>query len=153
MLDVTSREGDTPLSPLDLTSRWDVIGGGDAFKSRERVDRVTRSLCTGLSVTMPATRGFRTILRDIDSKIQRLSDDWLRVQFKKRRAKKPSRRANMKNRMDLIARVIKKLQSCRGTLVRTDEQYGNSVERQRAKEEMESRIEDLEQLVEFFSQF
>ena len=49
----------------------------------------------------------------------------------------------MKNRMDLIARVIKKLQL----------QYGNSVERQRAKEEMESRLGDLEQLVEFFSQF
>ena len=102
---------------------------------------------------MPATRGFQTILRDIDSKIKRLSDDWLRVQFKKRRAKKPSRRANMKNRMDLIAKVIKKLQTCRGILVRTDEQYGNSVERQRAKEEMESRVEDLEALVEFFSQF
>ena len=106
-----------------------------------------------LSATMPATRAFRTILREIDSKIQRLSDDWLRVQFKKRRAKKASRRENMKNRMDLIARVIKKLQSCRGILVRTDEQYGNSVERQRAKEEMESRLGDLEQLVEFFSNF
>ena len=102
---------------------------------------------------MPATRGFRTILREIDSKIQRLSDDWLRVQFKKRRTKKASKRENMKNRMDLIARVIKKVQSCRGILVRTDKQYGNSVERQRAKEEMESRLGDLEQLVEFFSNF
>ena len=102
---------------------------------------------------MPATRGFREILRDIDSKIQHLSDEWLRVQFKKRRAKTPSRRGSMKNRMDLIARVIKKLQTCRGILVRTDEQYGNSVERQRAKEEMESRVGDLEALVEFFSQF
>ena len=62
-------------------------------------------------------------------------------------------RQSMKNRMDLIARVIKKLQTCRGILVRTDEQYGNSVERQRAKEEMESRMEDLDALVEFFSQF
>ena len=106
-----------------------------------------------LSVIMPATRGFRTILREIDQKIQWLSEDWLRVKFKKRRAKKASRKANMKNRMDLIVRVIKKLQSCRGILVRTDEQYGNSIERQRAKEEMESRVGDLDQLVEYFSQF
>ena len=59
----------------------------------------------------------------------------------------------MKNRMDLIVKVIKKLQTCRGILARTDEQYGNSIERQRAKEEMESRLGDLDQLVEFFNQF
>ena len=41
----------------------------------------------------------------------------------------------------------------RGILVRTDEQYGNSAERQRAKEEMESQLGDLDRLIEFFSSF
>ena len=102
---------------------------------------------------MPATRSYETILRDIDRNMQKLTDDWLRVQFKKRRAKKENVKKNMKNRMDLILKVIKKLQECRGALVRANEQHGNSVERQRAKEEMESRLPDVEQLAEFFSKF
>ena len=59
----------------------------------------------------------------------------------------------MKSRMDLILKVIRKLQQCRGTMVRTNEQFGNSVERQRVKEEMESVLPDLEQLIDFFSKF
>ena len=59
----------------------------------------------------------------------------------------------MKRRMDLILRVIGKLQACRGTLVDVNEQHGNSVERQRAKEEMESRLKDLDRLIEIFSSF
>ena len=59
----------------------------------------------------------------------------------------------MKRRMDLILRVIRKLQSCRGVLVRIHERYGNSIERQRAKEEMESRLVDLQKLVDYFSKF
>ena len=114
---------------------------------------VTRSLVLVLSVTMPITRGYETILRDIDKNMQKLTDDWLRVQFKKRRAKKESVKQHMKKRMDLILKVIQKLQSCRGILVRTNDQFGNSVERQRAKEEMESRLIDLEQLTDFFSKF
>ena len=102
---------------------------------------------------MPATRSYETILRDIDENMERLCDDWLRVQFKKRRARKESVRKQMKSRMDLILQVIRKLQQCRGTLVRTNEEFGNSVERQRAKEEMESRLPDLEQLIDFFSKF
>ena len=57
----------------------------------------------------------------------------------------------MKRKMDLIARVIGKLQSCRGTLVRINDEHGNSVEWQKAKEEMESRLIDFEQLTEFFN--
>ena len=37
--------------------------------------------------------------------------------------------------------------------MRIDEAHGNSVERQRAKEEMEVCLVDLDQLVEFFSRF
>ena len=102
---------------------------------------------------MPATRGYRTILREFDQKIQRLSDDWLRIQTKRLRAKKRARKDQMKRRMDLILKVLQTLQACRGTLIRTDEQYGNSVERQRAKEEMESRFPDLDLLIETFSNF
>ena len=102
---------------------------------------------------MPATRSYETILRDIDDTMKKLCDDWQRVQTKKRRARKESVKKHMKSRMDLILKVIQKLQSCRGTLVRANEQFGNSVERQRAKEEMESRLPDVEQLADFFSQF
>ena len=102
---------------------------------------------------MPATRGFRTIMRELDQKIQRLSDDWLRVQFKKRRAKRQARKDQLKRRMDLMVKVIQKMQSCRGRLVRIDEAHGNSIERQRAKEEMEMCFVDLDKMIEFFSQF
>ena len=102
---------------------------------------------------MPATRGYETILRDIDENMKGLCDDWLLVQTKKRRARKESVKNQMKSRMDLMIKVIRKLQQCRGTLVRANEQFGNSVERQRAKEEMESCLPDLEQLTEFFSRF
>ena len=102
---------------------------------------------------MPATRGFQTIMRELDQNIQRLSDDWLRVQFKKRRAKKAARKDQLKRRMELIAKVIQKMQSCRGRLVRIDQAHGNSVERQKAKEEMELCFVDLDKMIEFFSQF
>ena len=55
--------------------------------------------------------------------------------------------------MDLILKVIKKLQTCRGTLLRVNEVYGNSVMRQRAKEEMESKPIDLDKLIEYFNKF
>ena len=113
---------------------------------------VTRSLVLVLTVIMPITRSYDTILRDIDKNVK-LTDDCLSVQFKKRRAKKESVKTNMKNRMDLILRVIQKLQTCHSILVQTNEQYGNSMERQNAKEEMESQLVDLEQLTEFFSKF
>ena len=43
---------------------------------------------TGLSAIMPIARSYEAILRDMDKNMQKLSDDWLRVQFQKRRAKK-----------------------------------------------------------------
>ena len=102
---------------------------------------------------MPITRGYETILKEIDDRLEKLSDDWERVQSKRRMGKKPLFKKTMKQRMDLILKVIKKLQWCRGTLVRVHEVYGNSVERQRAKEEMESRLIDLDKLIEYFSKF
>ena len=102
---------------------------------------------------MPATRSCEVILCDIDENMKRLSDDWLRLQTKKRQAKRKSTKKHMKSRMDLMIKVIRKLQQCRGTLVQANETFGNSVERQRGTEEMESRLPDVEQLAEFFSQF
>ena len=55
--------------------------------------------------------------------------------------------------MDLILKVIKKLQTCRGTLVRVNEEYGNSVTRQRAKDEMESKLINVDRLIEYFNKF
>ena len=59
----------------------------------------------------------------------------------------------MKERMNLILKVIKKLQTCHGTLVRVNELYGNSVTRQRAKEEMESKLMDVDKLIVYFNKF
>ena len=100
---------------------------------------------------MPITRGYQTILKEIDDKLEKLSDDWERVQWKRRMGKKPLFKKAMKQRMDLILKVIKKLQWCRGMLGQVHEVYGNSVERQRAKEEMESRLIDLDKLIQYFN--
>ena len=78
---------------------------------------------------MPITRGYDTILKEIDEKLEILSDQWERVHFKKRMGKRELFKREMKKRMDVILRVIKKLQTCRGTLVRVNEVFGNSVTR------------------------
>ena len=102
---------------------------------------------------MPITRGYDTILREIDDRLETLNDQWERVHFKKRMGKREAFKKAMKERMDLILKVIKKLQTCRGTLVRVNEVYGNSVTRQRAKEEMEKKLIDLDKLIEYFHKF
>ena len=102
---------------------------------------------------MPITRGYDTILREIDDRLETLNDQWERVHFKKRMGKREPFKKEMKKRMDLILKVMKKLQTCRGTLVQVNEVYGNSVERQRAKEEMERRLIDLDKLIEYFHKF
>jgi len=102
---------------------------------------------------MPITRGYETILKDLDDYKERLSDDWQRVQFKRLRAKKESAKTLFKGRMNLIARTIVKLQNMRGILVRVHETHGNSLERQKAKEEVESRMFDLEKLMRCFAQY
>ena len=149
---MTSREGGYPSIP-PLTSCLEVIGGRVSYKDRGEACSSLAVFELVLSATMPATRGFQTILNDLDGKIDRLSDEWLRVQFKKRRAKTEARKGLMKRRMVLIARVIKKMQSCRGRMVQIDEAFGNSLVRQRVKEEMEACLVDLDKMVEFFGQF
>ena len=93
------------------------------------------------------------VLKEIDDRLETLNDQWERVHFKKRMGKREQFKKAMKERMDLILKVIKKLQTCRGTLVRVNEVYGNSVMRQRAKDEMESKLIDLDKLIEYFNKF
>ena len=102
---------------------------------------------------MPITRGYDTILREIDDRLETLNDQWERVHFKKRMGKRELFKKEMKKRMDLILKVIKKLQTCRGTLVRVNEVYGNSVTRQMTKDEMEKKLIDVDKLIEYFHKF
>ena len=102
---------------------------------------------------MPITRDYDTILREIDEKLETLNDQWERVHFKKRMGKRELFKKEMKKRMDLILKVIRKLQTCRGTLVRVNEVYGNSVTRQMAKDEMERKLIDVDRLIEYFHKF
>ena len=102
---------------------------------------------------MPITRSYDTILREIDDRLETLNDQWERVHFKKRMGKRELFKKEMKKRMDLILKVIKKLQTCRGTLVRVNEVYGNSVTRQMTKDEMEKKLIDVDKLIEYFHKF
>ena len=123
-------------------------------KAADRRRRVTRSVFTGLErFTMPITRGYQTILNEMDEKLERLGDDWERVRFKRRMGKREAFKRAMKQRADLILKVIQKLKRCRGILVRVHEVYGNSPERQRVKGEMESRLIDLDKLIVYFNKF
>ena len=74
------------------------------------------------------------------------------MQYKKRRAKKEGVKELLKRRMDLIVKVMKKVQ-CRGQLVRLDETYGNSVERQWGKGQMEKMLGQMDSLMEKISKF
>ena len=102
---------------------------------------------------MLITRGYQTILNEIDEKLERLSDDWERVHFKQRIGKREAFKKAMKQRADLILKVIQKLKRCRGILVGVHEMYVNSPERQRVKGEMESRLIDLDKLIVYFNKF
>jgi len=102
---------------------------------------------------MPITRAYGTILAELDTTLQRLSEEWERVQSKKRRARSTGARDLLKRKMNLILRVILKFQKCRGRLMKIHEEYGNSVERQRTKEEMEVRLSDMDKLFYYFSKF
>ena len=102
---------------------------------------------------MPITRSYDTILKEADEYLEKLNDEWERVQFKKRRATKEEVKELMKKRMDFIVRVMKKVQSSRGQLVRLDEAYGNSVERQWGKGQMDRMFSQMDSLMEKISQF
>jgi hypothetical protein len=84
---------------------------------------------------MPTTRGFDTIVEDLGDLIEMYSQEWERIQFKKRRG-----RPHLKSVMDDIVRVIQKLKLRRRVLLKINEKGGNCRERQIAKEILERGI-------------
>ena len=109
---------------------------------------------TGLNaVKMPATRSYETIVKEIGVYLERLEDEWARVQHKRMKHKKEKVRKKMKERMDIILKVNLKLQTCQQMLQSIHLVHGNSNERQRMKEEMEARFIDVDKLLDHFSQF
>ena len=112
------------------------------------------AVVTGLSATkMPATRSYEVIMKEFAVKLERLEDEWAHVQHKRMKHKKESVRKKMKERMDIILKVNLKLQTCQQSLQAIHLVHGNSVERQRMKEEMEARFIDVDKLLDHFSQF
>ena len=93
----------------DVTERGLVIGGRVLHKGQDWRRLLLAVFSLVLSVNMPITRGYQTILKEVDDYLERLSDEWERVQFKKRRGKKQMVKDLMKKRMDLILKVIQKL--------------------------------------------
>ena len=102
---------------------------------------------------MPATRSYEVIMKDMENSLERLEDEWVRVQHKRMKHKKEKVRKKMKERMDIILKVNLKLQSCKQMLYSLQLVHGNSVQRQRMKEEMEARLIDVDKLLDHFSQF
>ena len=85
-------------------------------------------------------------MKDMDKYLERLEDEWARVQHKRKKHKKEKVRKKMKERMDLILKVNLKLQTCKQSLEAIHMVHGNSNERPRMKEEMEARLLDLDKL-------
>ena len=102
---------------------------------------------------MPATRSYEEILKDADEYLQKLDDEWARVQTKRLKGKNEEFRKLMKERMDLILKVNLKLKKCKVLLMNLHRTYGNSFERQKGKEEMENRLSDIQWFFTYFSQF
>ena len=119
----------------------------------ERVLFYSQLLLVWSAVKIPATRSYETIVKEIGDYLVRLEDEWARVQHKRIKHKQERCRKEFKRRMDLILKVNRKLQTCQQSLQAIHLVHGNSVERQRMKEEMESRLMDVEKLFEYFSQF
>ena len=131
-----------------------MIGGAVSHKRRAGHVVFLLAVVTGLSATkMPATRSYETIMQEFAVKLERLEDEWARVQHKRMKHKKESVRKKMKERMDIILKVNLKLQTCQQSLQAIHLVHGNSVERQRMKEEMEARFIDVDKLLDHFSQF
>ena len=102
---------------------------------------------------MPATCSYKDILKDANEYLEKLDDEWARVQTKRLNGKNEEFRKLMKERMDLILKVNLKLKKCKAILINLHQTYGNSPERQRGKEEMESRLSDVQWFFTYFSQF
>ena len=99
---------------------------------------------------MPATCSYKDILKDADEYLEKLDDEWARVQTKRLNGKNEEFRKLME-RMDLILKVNLKLKKCKAILINLHQTYGNSPERQRAKEAMESRLSDVQWFFTYFS--
>ena len=131
-----------------------MIGGVLSHKGRAERSCFLLAVVTGLSaVKMPATRSYETIMKDMENSLERLEDEWARVQHKRMKHKKEKVRKKMKERMDIILKVNLKLQSCKQMLYSLHLVHGNSVQHQRMKEEMEARLIDVDKLLDHFSQF
>ena len=131
-----------------------MIGRAVSHKGRAGRLMFYSQFVTGLSaVKMPATRSYELIMKDMEKYLERLEDEWARVQHKRMKHKKEKVRKKMKERMDLILKVNMKLQTCKQSLYSIHLVHGNSNERQRMKEEMEARLLDLDKLLDYFSQF
>ena len=102
---------------------------------------------------MPATRSYEAIMKDVEDCLERLGDEWVRVQHKHMKYKKEKVRKKIKERMVLILRVNLKLQKCKQSLQALHMLHGNSLERQRGEEELEKRLTDMDALFAYFSQF
>ena len=102
---------------------------------------------------MPATQSYETIVKEMEDYVVRLEDEWARVQTKRMKHKQECCRKEFKRRMDLILKVNRKLQTCKQSLEALHMVHGNSLERQRMKEGMESRLRDVDKLFEYFTQF
>ena len=102
---------------------------------------------------MPTTQSYEVIMKDIENSLEKLEDEWARVQHKRMKHKKETVRKKMKERMDIMLKVSLKLQTWKQSLYSIHLVHGNSNERQRMKEEMEARLRDVDKLLVYFSQF
>ena len=102
---------------------------------------------------MPATRSYEVITKEMEDDLVKFEDEWARIQHKRMKHKQECCRKEFKRRMDLILKVNLKLQKCKQSLQAIHMVHGNSLERQRMKEEIEARLMDVDKLFEYFNQF
>ena len=119
--------------------------------SHEGGDRAGSSLAVYVLVSsaflkMPATQSYKVIMKEMEDYLVRLEDEWARVQHKRMKHKHECCRKEFKRRMDLILKVNCKFKTCKQSLQAIHMVHGNSLERQRMKEEMEKRLTDVDKL-------
>ena len=83
---------------------------------------------------MPITRGLEVILADFEEVTDKLNDEWMRLQTKKR--KHPS----VKQPMDALKRIIIVMDKRRGSLMTLTERMGHCVTLQETKNRAEAAL-------------
>ena len=138
---ISIERGDTPLSPLSWVMSHDFFWDGDWFTPQHisparTFSRHSQYFSLVLSAfVMPITRGVEAILADFEEVIDKLNDEWMRLQTKKR--KHPS----IKQPLDALKKIIIVMDRRRGSLMTLVERLGhNCVEVQRAKNRAESSL-------------